>query len=174
MNYISLNHQLQFWLGKARFALKPLRQTPTTITVQWHWLRRSRLGPEAEIACDRDMFLYLAGVTTTVTTTNITTIGTASTTITTSGTGTSGTGTTSIGTTGTMAWGSGLAHRESGVPIDNGQTFVIRAEKPEDLPSFEMLELQWNLLRIAAICGVADAPDENNKDLDDYDYVGHD
>lgn len=63
-------------------------------------------------------------------------------------------------------WGANLAHRKSGVPIQTGQTFIIRADDPEDLPSFELLELQWNLLRIAAICGAAEATDE--------DYLGDD
>ncbi|KAK3945642.1 hypothetical protein QBC46DRAFT_371261 [Diplogelasinospora grovesii] len=65
-----------------------------------------------------------------------------------------------------QSWGANLEHRRSGVPIQTGQTFIIRAENPEDLPSFELLELQWNLLRVAAICGAADATDE--------DYLGGD
>jgi hypothetical protein len=58
------------------------------------------------------------------------------------------------------SWGECLAHRKSGVPIRTGQTFVIRAENPEELPSFELLKLQWNLLRVAAICGAADVTDD--------------
>ncbi|KAK3899180.1 hypothetical protein C8A05DRAFT_46684 [Staphylotrichum tortipilum] len=65
------------------------------------------------------------------------------------------------------SWGSCLAHRRTGVPIETGQTFVIRAEDPEDLPSFELLELQWNLLRVAAICGAANVSDASYYDLDD-------
>ncbi|SPQ17588.1 fee270ed-584f-4a31-8c5c-59839a31ac0b [Thermothielavioides terrestris] len=71
-----------------------------------------------------------------------------------------------------MTWGLCLAHRRSGVPIQTGQTFVIRAEKPEDLPSFELLEVQWNLLRVAAICGAANVIDASYYDLDD-DEVAH-
>ncbi|SPO02644.1 uncharacterized protein DNG_05317 [Cephalotrichum gorgonifer] len=58
-------------------------------------------------------------------------------------------------------WGENLAYRPSGVPIKTGQTFVIRAEDPDTLPSFELLELQWNLLRVAAICGAGEATDED-------------
>lgn len=71
-----------------------------------------------------------------------------------------------------MTWGSCLAHRRSGMPIQTGQMFVIRAEKPEDLPSFELLEMQWNLLRVAAICGAANVADASYYDLDD-DEVSH-
>ena len=65
------------------------------------------------------------------------------------------------GLTDQVSWGTNLAHRKSGVRIQTGQTFVIRAENPEDLPSFELLELQWDLLRVAAICGAAEATDED-------------
>lgn len=67
-----------------------------------------------------------------------------------------------------QSWGEFLAHRRSGVPIQTGQTFVLRAEKPEDLPSWELLEMQWNLQRIAAICGAADVTDDYY-DLDEDD-----
>ncbi|KAK3905994.1 hypothetical protein C8A05DRAFT_12221 [Staphylotrichum tortipilum] len=65
------------------------------------------------------------------------------------------------------SWGSCLLLRPTGVPIETGQTFVLRAENPEDLPSFELLEMQWNLLRVAAICGAADVTDASYYDLDD-------
>ncbi|KAK3941404.1 hypothetical protein QBC46DRAFT_353249 [Diplogelasinospora grovesii] len=66
-------------------------------------------------------------------------------------------------------WGTCLAHRESGIPIRNGQIFTIRAENPEDLPSWDLLELSWNLLRVAAICGAADVPDDYYDESDDDD-----
>lgn len=65
------------------------------------------------------------------------------------------------------SWGSCVAHRRTGGPIETGQTFVIRAEDPEDLPSFELLEMQWDLLRVAAICGAANVTDDSYYDLDD-------
>ncbi|KAK4031997.1 hypothetical protein C8A01DRAFT_51106 [Parachaetomium inaequale] len=68
------------------------------------------------------------------------------------------------------SWGTNIAHRKSGFPIQTGQTFVIRAKDPEDLPSFELLELQWNMLRIAAICGAGEATDEDYEDQDEKDY----
>lgn len=65
------------------------------------------------------------------------------------------------------SWGDCLAHRKSGVPIQTGQIFTIRAEKEEDLPDHDLLELQWNLLRVAAICGAADVEDDSYYDWDD-------
>ncbi len=121
-NYLSLNRQLCFWLGKARFAFKPLSKTATTITLQFHWLRRTNLWPTSPI--------YDSGETL-----------------------------ADFLRTPPATWGSYLAHRASGVPIQTGQTFVIRAENPKDLPNFELLELQWNLHRVAAICGAPDVPD---------------
>lgn len=129
-NYLSLNHQLHFWFNKARFAFKPLSQTPTSITLQFHWLRRTNIQPTTTIDVDKETLLDSAGLRTPPST-----------------------------------WGSCLAHRASGVPIQTGQTFVIRADNPGDLPSFELLELQWNLLRVAAICGAADDTDEPDSDM---------
>ncbi len=62
------------------------------------------------------------------------------------------------------SWGSGLAHRSSGVPIRTGDTFVIRAAKPDEFPSLALLELQWNLHWMAAICGAPDMLEEEDDD----------
>ncbi|KAG7290736.1 hypothetical protein NEMBOFW57_000739 [Staphylotrichum longicolle] len=134
-NYLSMSHQIHFWFDNARLALKPLRQSPNEIVVQWHWLKKSSFLPRTEISQAQDTFLHHARLN-------------------------------------DVTWGSCLAHRRSGVPIQTGQTFVIRAEKPEDLPSFELLEMQWNLLRVAAICGAADVSDASYYNLDD-DQVCH-
>jgi hypothetical protein len=60
------------------------------------------------------------------------------------------------------SWGDNLAHRPSGVAIRTGQTFLLRSH--EEMPSWDLLEMQWDLLRVAAICGAADVTD------DYYDY----
>ncbi|KAM5356674.1 hypothetical protein ACJ41O_003320 [Fusarium nematophilum] len=52
-------------------------------------------------------------------------------------------------------WGNGELSPMGRRKIKTGETFVIRAEDPDELPSFELLELQWYVLRIAAISGVA-------------------
>ncbi|KAK3302209.1 uncharacterized protein B0T15DRAFT_514262 [Chaetomium strumarium] len=116
-NILSLNHQLHFWFDKAKFALKPLRQTPNEIVVQWHWLRQSSLKPRAVIKADEDLLAQ-------------------------------------AGLVDYRSWGVKLAHRKSGLAIRTGQTFTIRAEDPESLPSFELLEMQWNLHGVALSVGL--------------------
>jgi hypothetical protein len=64
------------------------------------------------------------------------------------------------------AWGDIYAHRRSGLPIETGQTFILKADKPELVPSFELLELSWNLLRIIAISGAAEPQDLLDHDQD--------
>jgi hypothetical protein len=34
------------------------------------------------------------------------------------------------------------------------------------LPDLELLDLQWNLLRVAAICGAGEEPEDEDEDLD--------
>jgi hypothetical protein len=52
------------------------------------------------------------------------------------------------------------------VNIRTGQTFLLRADNPEDKPSWELLEMQWNLLRVAAICGAADVTEDYYDDTE--------
>ncbi|KXX80332.1 hypothetical protein MMYC01_204672 [Madurella mycetomatis] len=132
-NGISMNHQIHFWFDNARFALKPLRETPEGIVVQWHWLKRSVLKPNVYIRPNIDI-LHQAGVI-------------------------------------DRRWGDTLAHRESGVLIQTGQTFIL--QRHEHMPSWELLEMQWNLLRVAALCGAADVMDEYY-DFEDPDERGYD
>ncbi|EGR45319.1 uncharacterized protein TRIREDRAFT_111168 [Trichoderma reesei QM6a] len=49
------------------------------------------------------------------------------------------------------SWGS-LKHA-FGKTLQTGQVFTIRVDDPGQLPCFELLELQWDLLRVAAISG---------------------
>ncbi|KAK4169729.1 hypothetical protein QBC43DRAFT_283289 [Cladorrhinum sp. PSN259] len=68
-------------------------------------------------------------------------------------------------------------HKDKGLA---DTTFTIRAEDPKDVLSWELLELSWNLLRVAAICGAANVTDDEyyftEEDDDDesamyYKYV---
>ena len=143
-NGISMNHQLNFWFHNARFALKPHRETPEGIVVQWHWLKRPVLKPLVYIRSDIDIdILHQAGVM-------------------------------------DLAWGDTgtdidtLAHRESGVRIRTGQTFMLRRHENMPCPSWGLLEMQWDLLRVAALCGAADVMDEYYDDFEDRDERGYD
>lgn len=57
------------------------------------------------------------------------------------------------------SWGNIKSHRWSGIPIETGQIFTLKANNPNHIPSFELLQLSWDFLRIVAICGAAEAED---------------
>ncbi|KAL7923248.1 hypothetical protein ACQKWADRAFT_290374 [Trichoderma austrokoningii] len=61
------------------------------------------------------------------------------------------------------AWGEMLAYKKDGLPLKTGQIFTLKADKPELVPSFELLKLSWDMLRIIAISGAAE-PKELWKD----------
>ncbi|RFU77233.1 hypothetical protein TARUN_5014 [Trichoderma arundinaceum] len=69
-------------------------------------------------------------------------------------------------------WGGISAHRNSGLQLETGQTFRLRAENPRDVPDFDLLQLSWDLLRVVAICGAAEEQsiEEDDDDDDDYSY----
>ncbi|KAM0456824.1 hypothetical protein ACHAPV_007115 [Trichoderma viride] len=56
------------------------------------------------------------------------------------------------------AWGDILAYGKDGMPLRTGQIFTLKADKdnPELVPSFELLKLSWDMLRIIAISGAAE------------------
>ncbi|CAK7228553.1 hypothetical protein SBRCBS47491_006944 [Sporothrix bragantina] len=79
------------------------------------------------------------------------------------------------GDTDILRWGAPLvAHRRSGVRIQTGQLFTIRADTPEQLPSFELLQLQWDMMRISAMCGAADVYDDEYNDDDSDEALSED
>ncbi|KAM0434568.1 hypothetical protein ACHAPT_003664 [Fusarium lateritium] len=58
-------------------------------------------------------------------------------------------------------WGDELlAHRKSGLPIKTGQVFTVHAQNADDLPDWDMLQLQWDLHRVAAIAGAGEDEDD--------------
>ncbi|KAL6903978.1 hypothetical protein GGI43DRAFT_307968 [Trichoderma evansii] len=65
-------------------------------------------------------------------------------------------------------WGSMLAHRASGLRLETGQVFILKANDPAHIPNFDLLQLSWDLLRIIAICGAAEEEDaDDDDDIDD-------
>lgn len=69
------------------------------------------------------------------------------------------------------SWGDMRIHRWSGIPIETGQTFILRATDPSLIPNFELLQLSWDLLRMIAICGAAepeDLLDDNGSSSEDF------
>lgn len=63
------------------------------------------------------------------------------------------------GLTDNSSWGNLKIHRWSGKPIETGQTFILGATNPSLAPSFELLQLSWDMLRMIAICGAAEPED---------------
>lgn len=64
-------------------------------------------------------------------------------------------------------WGDALAHRESGVRIQTVQTFFL--PRHEGMPSWDLLEMRWDLVRVAALCGAADVTDDYYCSEDPYE-----
>ncbi|KGO74300.1 hypothetical protein PITC_069570 [Penicillium italicum] len=71
-----------------------------------------------------------------------------------------------------------LFHTQTLKPILSGYVFKITTDDPKDqqLPSVELLQLKWNLSRIAAMQGGGEDEDssdedEDSGDKDDRDYV---
>jgi hypothetical protein len=70
-----------------------------------------------------------------------------------------------------------LSVRKSAV-IHSGQTFAITTDDPDSrpLPSIQLLDMQWVLQRIVAMCGAAEWSwidgDDDTDDYYDYSYVG--
>lgn len=52
--------------------------------------------------------------------------------------------------------GTGQFYRQSGQPILSGDVFVLKGTSEADRPSVALLELQWHLIRLAAMCAAAD------------------
>ncbi|EPE04347.1 hypothetical protein F503_01351 [Ophiostoma piceae UAMH 11346] len=148
-NILCLGKHMHALWGSARFGLKPLRDeravAQNEVWVQFHWLRQGLFKPTDFVSTDApdQQMDVLAGRNAERC----------------DGFATSGSDShrDSRGCNGT------LAHRESGILIETGQVFVIRAEDPRDLPSLDLLELQWHLVRLAAISGAADVFDENGE-----------
>ncbi|KAL7933229.1 hypothetical protein V8C35DRAFT_305245 [Trichoderma chlorosporum] len=72
-------------------------------------------------------------------------------------------------------WGSKLAHRPSGLRLETGQVFTVTSLDPNHLPSRELLELSWDLVRVAAICGASgELREDSSTDEDGDDYYCED
>jgi hypothetical protein len=68
----------------------------------------------------------------------------------------------------TKIWGDRFADRNMWLRFKTGHVFTIRAENPADLPDWDMLELQWDLLRVAAIAGAKPSHLDDGTDWHDW------
>ncbi|ROT41865.1 hypothetical protein SODALDRAFT_318674 [Sodiomyces alkalinus F11] len=53
-------------------------------------------------------------------------------------------------------------------PILDGQIFTINANKKDHLPDYDILMLQWDIARMASLCGAAEPEDDSDSDSPYY------
>lgn len=52
--------------------------------------------------------------------------------------------------------------------ILDGQIFTVNAAKKDHLPDYDILMLQWDIARIASLCGAAEPDDDSDSDSSYY------
>ncbi|KAK4066732.1 hypothetical protein Trihar35433_7159 [Trichoderma harzianum] len=148
-NMLSLNRQLSWWFQGGKVAFKPLRKTNcSSLAVQVHWLKKSELEP-TQLFTD-DMSLCRVADSAGIT----------------------------YGCAGKEGWGRCVTPYYGGLGMETGHIHGLVENYGIEPPSFELLQLSWDLLRVAAICGAtqpvfcSDEVTEDNNDYydDDVDY----
>ncbi|RTE70541.1 hypothetical protein BHE90_015065 [Fusarium euwallaceae] len=72
----------------------------------------------------------------------------------------------------TKTWGDKFRDRRGQSRIKTGHVITIRRDNPADLPDWDMLEMQWDLLRVGAIAGAKlDTMDDGTDWLHHEDIV---
>ncbi|KAL6828995.1 hypothetical protein J3E69DRAFT_379684 [Trichoderma sp. SZMC 28015] len=145
-NMLSLNRQLSWWYQSGRIAFKPLPETDTdSLRIQFHWLKKSKLEPAQLFTDDMDIWEVMEAADIP---------------------DSDGRG------KGVQGWGRHYFDSYSGLGMETGQIHWLSERFEIEPPSFEMLQLSWDLLRVAAICGATKpiySMDEANGDYDDHD-----
>jgi hypothetical protein len=73
-----------------------------------------------------------------------------------------------------LAGDAGVIWGQGELLINSGEIFTVSAQDSDHLPSFELLQLQWDLHRVAAICGAAEVTDDEvwiyllDSDVEEY------
>lgn len=70
-----------------------------------------------------------------------------------------------------VAGSFGIRDFRSGRPILDGSIFDLTSDDPTTEVSYDLLQLQWDLLRMAVLCGAAEAADDPNWNPEDEDPV---
>jgi hypothetical protein len=65
----------------------------------------------------------------------------------------------------------GMRDLRSGHPLVDGSVVDLTSEDPDTEVSYDLLALQWDILRMAALCGAAEAADDPSWDPDAEDPV---
>ena len=61
----------------------------------------------------------------------------------------------------------GISHSRTHRPIINGTAIDITAAVSSAVSSWDLFSLQWDIMRTASLCGVADASDDDDWESDD-------
>jgi hypothetical protein len=61
----------------------------------------------------------------------------------------------------------GISHSRTHRPIINGTIIEITAADSSAVPSWDLFSLQWDLIRMASLCGAAEASDDDDWESDD-------
>jgi hypothetical protein len=63
----------------------------------------------------------------------------------------------------------GISHSRTHRPIIDGTVIDITAADSSAVPSWDLFSLQWDLIRMASLCGAAEASDDDDWESDDDD-----
>ena len=62
-----------------------------------------------------------------------------------------------------------ITHSQTLRPVTGGELITVKAVKPSLLPSWHILALQWDLVRVCSLCAAAEAEDEIEEDEEEDD-----
>ena len=62
-----------------------------------------------------------------------------------------------------------ISHSKTHQPIIDGTIFDITSQEESAIPSWDLFLLQWDLIRMASLCGAAEASDDDDWESDDDD-----
>ncbi|KAL6804614.1 hypothetical protein GGI42DRAFT_367658 [Trichoderma sp. SZMC 28013] len=140
---LHISNSLHRLLSEARVALKPLdKMKDGSIIVQLFWLKGTSLKPQEFLTKPHDSVSFEDVLK-------------------------------RAGLENNQEWGSSLAFRADGHKLLSGQLFVLKANKAVGIaaPRFELLQLLWDLTRVAAICGAINEADDLRNVDDVVDYM---
>jgi hypothetical protein len=65
----------------------------------------------------------------------------------------------------------GISHSRTHRPIIDGTVIDISAQDESAIPSWDLFLLQWDLIRMASLCGAAEVSDDDDWESDDDDEI---
>ncbi|KAL7934857.1 hypothetical protein V8C35DRAFT_279334 [Trichoderma chlorosporum] len=141
---LHVSNLLHRHMANARLALKPLaKREDGSVIVQLFWLKETSLDPKDFLIKPNDSVSFEDILK-------------------------------QAGLENNQDWGPPLAERKDGRKLQSGEMFVLKAVEcagVDEAPDFRLLQLLWDLTRVAAICGAAN---ETEDWIDEAGPLGHD